>query len=653
MFTAVVVPHAARPALAIPGFGRLPDAWSVRLRHPDPVVRRGAAWLLGRYPPSPLRPQDDAVARDLGELLVRETDLPTSLAAVATLGTRVYPHSVEMLRTVVTAPRENAARPEVQAAALQALGSLGDELGLHALLQAGATDGAGLSTGEVADAAARALADLPDNVLSEALVQARRTSSQLAVVFRAMGYRGDPRWGTALVEQLRLPARPSTVAAVEAVARLRLTEAAPRLVELVVSTSARPEDMVVRRAALRALGSLGGGFDPMALRSAVDDAGIRDVALDTCGALGDPRLVPVVTPLLAAPWAADRARAADALGALGSASALPALLARAADEEVPSVRRSLWRAVGRLGGPPAATALARASDDPLARWALAEMALRGGRVPVIPGDDAPAQVVRALAGGGADAGGLGSPSADLRVAAAMALGAAATGAAPLAARLERENDEGVRVAIVLALGRAEPGAVAAGALRRLLDREADEPSPAAVVAASVAGRRHVTAAAPALRGMLRARWGVGRSEAARALGVLGDDSAQSALESAVAFDSDPQARGAAAVALGALVGARAEGALRMAASTAWTGSLWEMVARARAAARSGGRPWFAGPAMARLSGAPPRSVWAVALPDGGFVYGVAAGDGEVLIPGVPSADSTLQRLDVANPAQIL
>jgi hypothetical protein len=63
---------------------------------------------------------------------------------------------------------------------------------------------------------------------------------------------------------------------------------------------------------------------------------------------------------------------------------------------------------------------------------------------------------------------------------------------------------------------------------------------------------------------------------------------------------------------------------------------------ARGARFAGG---FAGPSVVRVSGAAPRSVWGVALPEGGMALGVASGDGELLIPGAPSADAPLFRMD--------
>ena len=87
------------------------------------------------------------------------------------------------------------------------------------------------------------------------------------------------------------------------------------------------------------------------------------------------------------------------------------------------------------------------------------------------------------------------------------------------------------------------------------------------------------------------------------------------------------------------------GSLQTASLTAWTASLSELLARASVGARTDSPPWTTGTAVARVSGAPPGSVWVVTLPDGAHAFGVATTDGEVLIPGAPSAVGALQRLD--------
>ncbi len=660
MLTVAGVPETARPAHAFPGIAQIPDGLLARLRHPDPGVRRGAAWALGRVPAELVRPNVDraVVTRHIVEALDRESDLSVSLALVAALATRTWPGSVDEIRALAAGPvrrdgmfsrgtLRRAVRPEVRAAALQVLGTLGDsdDEALRPLLEAGATDTEGIAQGPVSDASARAMAELPDFALRVAITRASNAPSQLAGVLRALGLRGDPVLGGLVLQHAVLPARPWTVAAVDTIAMLGLTEAAPRLVAMVAQRSVLPGDLSARRAAVRALGSLGGGFDVGVLRDAIADPALRDVALASAGRLGDTGLVPAVARMLDAPWSQDRMHAAEALGALGSAEALTPLAQRLSREAQPDVRRSVTRAIARIGGREAVGILTEASDDPYARWALVELALRGAGSPSGRGEDASARGARAWAGEPPDPRGLGATTEGERIATAMALGAGCTDAEALARALDREGHEGARMAMVLALGRARPTSVAEGALGLLLTREADEPSSAAVAAASIAGRRGLWETVPALRRMLRSRWGIARTEAAHALGMLGDPGARTALEEMLMFDEDADARGTAAVALAVLEGPGVGEALRAAAMTAWTGTLRDRIARAETAARTGTLPWTTGTAVTRVGGAVPGSVWAVTLPDGGHAYGVATEDGEVMIPGAPEGVGELQRVD--------
>jgi hypothetical protein len=100
------------------------------------------------------------------------------------------------------------------------------------------------------------------------------------------------------------------------------------------------------------------------------------------------------------------------------------------------------------------------------------------------------------------------------------------------------------------------------------------------------------------------------------------------------------------VALADISGPRAIDAIHWTARVAWTGSLDDRVHRAEAIARGARRRVPAvGAAVVRVSGAPPRSVWTLAQPDGAVLFAVASADGEVLIPGAPAASSPLRRLE--------
>lgn len=87
-------------------------------------------------------------------------------------------------------------------------------------------------------------------------------------------------------EQLTGPGRTGTLAAIDATVRMNLVEHAPALVEL--ARNARERN--VRRAAVRALGVLGGGFDPGVLVGWMADPVTRDVAIE--GGLRVPSVIP-------------------------------------------------------------------------------------------------------------------------------------------------------------------------------------------------------------------------------------------------------------------------------------------------------------------------------------------------------------------------
>lgn len=644
----------ATPLLA--GVG--PDAWLDRLQHEDPRVRRDAAWMLGRYASAATasRALSNAVSARLQDRLRRERDEGVQRAILWGLSRYSSADVDASLREAAAA--ESNLPVAVRAGALRALVShAADPQSLVPwLLRSSWTGVIGTSGDLVQDAAVRALSELPHDVFATALAQSREASLGGVGALRAIGRRGDPRWARPLLDALT-PGRPGrslakTLAALDAVARLRCVEAAGA----VVAVASSGEDVAARRAAVRALASLGGGFDVSVLRSFVAEPSLREVAIEALGALGDRASVTVIVGALDAPWSGDRRVAAESLGALGDPDAIAPLVARAHRELDVEARGAMWRAVARIGGAAAARALS--VDDPQARWAHAELLSRDAvEVSATARAEEPAAaLVSALSG--TSIAPRWSTDADQRVSMALALGHTRGGdearATSLEGALARESDEGVRSSIVLALGRlAGDGgaqrharALACDVLLSLVERERDAPSIAGAIALAQLGELRVEAARDLAVRIVAAEPAdpLVRRVAIYAAGRLRARGARLAVERALAVDADDGVRGAAAFALAAMVGVAADGALAAAAAVASSDALIDQIAAARAAARADVTEAAPGGAVVRASSAPPRSIWYVERLDGGLAFGVATQDGEVWIEGGSSLEeATLNR----------
>lgn len=639
----------ATPLLA--GIG--PDAWLERLQHEDPRVRRDAAWMLGRYASATAasRALSSTVTARLGDRLRRERDEGVQRAIVYGLSRYASADVDASLREAAGA--ESNLPVAVRAAALRALVSHApDPQPLVPWLLRGSWAGVIGASGDLAqDAAVRALSELSHDVFARALAQSREASLGGVGALRAIGRRGDPRWARPLLEAIT-PGRPGrslakTLAALDAIARLRCVEAA----EAVVAVATRGEDLAARRAAVRTLASLGGSFDVSALRSLVAEPSLREVAIEALGALGDRGSMAAIVAVLDAPWSGDRRVAAESLGALGDPEAIAPLVARARREPDVEARGAMWRAVARIGGARAARALA--VDDPLARWALAELLLReGGEAGSVHRTEDPSGALVAALEGAAPAMSWPPDDADGRVSLALSMGHARgddeARATSLDGALARESDEGVRSAIALALGRlaGDSGAalrareVACDALLSLVERERGALSTAGAIALSQLGELRVEAARDIVAGLVASEPAdpVARRVAIFAAGRLRVRGVRLPMERALAVDADDGVRGAAAFALAAVVGVEADGALASASAVASSDALLEQIAAARAASRADVTEAPRGVAVVRASSATPRSIWRVDRADGGLAFGVATADGEVWIEGGSSLD---------------
>jgi HEAT repeat protein len=633
----LLVRRRAAQAQPVPTFVQRmgPEAWVARLSHPDPRVRRGAAYDIGHFvPPSP------RIATDLATVLGRESDPSVLLAVVDALAVSRQ-HS--MLLPFVTISRGETP-PEVTAACIRALQTANDPVLGAALMRVN-----GYAPPVIVDAAARALSGLSDAQLGRIAAQSRSRSMQALLVLRALAFRADPRWSGFVLDLLRATSASVVLAAIETAVALRLPEAPAELVELARDAN----DRSIRRGALRALGALGDLVDPNVIRGALEDPLTRDAALDACATAGDARFVEPIAQLLDAPWIGDRRAAAEALGAIGGRNAGLALDRALEREHDASMRTVLWSARARIGD---VTWVSRAMREPSGRWGVVARALRGSELrELVAGADANDARDTAswmLAGiyGEREAArirALDARSVDERRDAAMSFVATRSLEADraLERRLTREDDEAVRVALVLALG-VSGSSVADDAIVALLERESEAMLPAAIAAAQMAGSRRLRGAVPALRTMLaNADDPLVRTVAAHALARIADPIAAGVLEEAARYDSDADARGAALIGYAIVRGPAALGLVDEVDRIAWSERLIDRVERARRIARgeSADVP-FRGDTVVHVAQAPPGSIWAASLPDGSVRFAVASTDGTVLLSGMPSTPIAMRQL---------
>lgn len=638
----VLVPHqgmtqtgsrSATPRSVVRRLGA--SAWVARLSSPDPRVRRGAAYDLGHHATLSTR-----MANELAQVLGRDRDLSVLLATVEALGsarqtTSLLPY-VQLGRTEFP--------PEVIAAAIRTVQRANDSL-LPALLGRLHTFGPAIVT----EAAARALASQPDALFVRLASQARATSGRTILLLRTVALRGDPRWSPFVLDQLRAGSRDVVLAAIDASVALRLSEAPTELVELARDAA----DRSVRRAALRALGALGDPADPAVLRAALGDPLVRDAALEACGQLGDARFVDAIEPLLGAPWSADRRAAAEALAFIAGPATIAALDRALTHERDSAVRAALWSARARVGD---GAWIRPAVRERSGRWALFSWALRGhdagpwlASLPSADANDAASTMLSGAYGAreSARVARIDSRGRMSRLDAALSFVSTRSQTADvvLARRLTREDDESVRVALVLALG-VSGSEIADEALVALLDRESAEATPAVLAAAELVGARRLRGAVAALGAMLaRNDDAAVRAIAAHSLGRIADPAAAGVLTESARFEPDAEARGASLVALAIVRGTSALDTIERVDRIAWNARLIDRVAQAGRIARgeSADEP-FAGSSVVQVSGAEPGSIWVATMPDSSTRFAVASSDGELVLAAMPSSNVSLRRI---------
>ncbi|MEZ4392061.1 MAG: HEAT repeat domain-containing protein [Polyangiales bacterium] len=546
----------ASPAAATPWSASVGVAPRVAaLRAPEAAARADAAWWIYEHAP------DSRVAGEnptdaLRLALAHERDPAAALAEVSALARLTRGTHEGALR--LTEALGNGLIPDLaRRAALRALTLQLDADQLGEIL-ARAAPARAVDT-SLTRLAARGLAAQPTALLSAALQQTAANPQRRAVVIRALGEHGDPRWSGAVFEALDAPRsavfEPLTAAAIDAVASLRLVEAAPRLCALAADERLHG----LRARAVRALGSLGGAFDPAVLARAMAAPLTRVAALEAAAALGDRALAPACAAYLDAPVSHDRAAAARCLRALGGADVDRLLRARRARESSDAVLDVLDEALGEAaaggfaGGTPALVrALAEArvegdrvravevlgeravAGDLLAAEALAALVRRERDLP----SPAALAAMRAAARAGAPVDDetlrawLSSADPLARQSAAHAAGALGGrgSRAALRAMALREVDDDARQAATVALARLE-GAEALPMLERMSETAFSVPQLDAVAHA-----RRIAAGAPTPRAPLAAPislprrgfvpgsvWATTLPDGGLALGAAGDD----------------------------------------------------------------------------------------------------------------------------------
>jgi len=609
-------------------------AWLQRLGSPDPATRRSVVIHMGRWWPTP----DFSAVSLVRQAAMRDSDSSVRLAAVTTLAAWPQARVASALVTVV----ESGTLPEASSA-LRALAAIDERSFMELLTRMGGTT----VLPAPSEGAMLGLAELSQQAFDRAI--GLRTATARLLAPGALVLRGDPRWSAFLAASLRSAHRGAATETLDAIATLQATDLA-ETVASIVEHSTEPTD---RRAALRCLARLGAVAYLDVVRDALGDPSLRWTALDAAAMLGDARLAPSVSTQLDAAWSADREAAAEALVTLSGPEARGPLELRLARERDASVRATLWHTLARTG----AGAWTRAAEREAAgRWALVELALRDGprirlenlarwvrsgdpaamRLAGLLGDDE-AERLRALE----------APDRGARIDAALSFESRRTPAAvdALVARWERENDERVRAAIVIALaGGSEDHA--RGHVAWVLAHETELGMPTMLASLVAAGTMRLDGVSEALQRAAEDGSAHERSAAVHALGRSGQRDAVPVVEQLALEETDERVRGTAWMALAALDGARALPVLRFASRVAWTRALADRAQRAERVARGevpAGGPW--GSAVAHVSGLEPGSVWATFAPDGSVQMAVASSDGELFFAHVTDARETMQRVD--------
>ena len=301
------------------------------LQDEDWAIREEAATVLG----------DFRDPRAVGPLvcLLRDADRAVRQAAIGAL-TAIGEPSVPVLGLCLSDPQ-----PDVQEAASSVLASIADERVLIPLIDA-------LQNRDwiVRMHAAKGLGRIKDARAIEPLIpllqdKVKAVRQEVTIALAEIGDSALP----SLVEALKHPEWLVRLHAVEALAK----SGSPDAVEPLLWVLFNDQDQAVREDVVRALGQLRDGRAMEFLVTVMNEPGLRPLAVDSLGMVGDRRAVPVLIAVLEG---SDRPVASRTVAGCGDSW----------DEEM-ETKGAAVRALGRLGDESAIPVLLKALGETVTR----------------------------------------------------------------------------------------------------------------------------------------------------------------------------------------------------------------------------------------------------------------------------------------------
>jgi HEAT repeat protein len=355
----------------------------------DKTLRERVRWTLVRMP-------TPAAAQVLREAMPT-ADPAFRVALLAALGAKADAEAIPLIAEQLEASDE-----DVQRAAVEALGRIPTAESLTRLTEArrgGTTVVRDASRAAIIEVASRLIQDDETRDLALRALRAELTDkpqgSDLCAILYALGRRLDGETAYMIIDYLDNDDAPVRAAAVDALQGYEPTPQAVRVLckelDAAKTTGARAAyvevlgacgagaalptieaqtndpDATVRRAAIEAIGAIGGGDGALALlrvakRFGPDDADRVAALRALCRLKGDD-VRGVLIESVGSPDANVRTLVATALGYQTGPEALQRLMAVAKNDKVPQVRVAAYEALGVLNVPEALPALLEGADS--------------------------------------------------------------------------------------------------------------------------------------------------------------------------------------------------------------------------------------------------------------------------------------------------